>query len=169
MLRFLSTAALSVAAALLALACASTNFDGTVFRNDDLAFRVGPVPSEWQPVQTEAALLAFRDDRGGATIAVNGRCGQDGDDVPLQALTHHLFLHFTERQVISQQIVTMDGREALRTEIIAALDGVPKRYTVYVLKKDGCVFDFLHISARAAPADSRASFERFVQGFHTMS
>jgi hypothetical protein len=61
----------------------------------------------------------------------------------------------------------MDGREALRTEMVAALDGVPKRYTVYVLKKDGCVYDFLRIADGAGKTQEQ-SFERFVQSFSTL-
>ena len=57
-------------------------------------------------------------------------------------------LHFVIGKVSfsEQQLVEMDGREALRTHLIAKLDGVPKRFTVYVLKKDGCVYDFLHVA-----------------------
>jgi hypothetical protein len=113
------------------------------------------------------ALLAFRDDPTQSTIAVNGRCGKDGDDVPLESLTHHLFLHFTDREVEQQQRLTLDGRDALRTDIRAELDGVPKRFLVYVLKKDGCVYDFLYISDVAVASGSQ-DFERFVQGFATM-
>jgi hypothetical protein len=69
---------------------------------------------------------------------------------------------------MSQEVLQMDGRDALRTEIRAELDGVPKHYTVYVLKKDGCVYDFLHIADSGAPAESRAEFERFVRGFGTL-
>jgi len=102
--------------------------------------------------------------KGDATVAVNGRCGVDGDDVPLASLTQHLFLQFTDRTQLSQKTVGLDGREALRTEISAALDGVKKHYLVYVLKKNGCVYDFMYIAADSAPG-SRADFERFVQGF----
>jgi len=154
---------------LLAAGCAGSGFDGRTYRNGELAFRVGPLPAEWRPIDTEAALLAFRDDTTAATIALNGRCGKDGDDVPLQALTHHLFLHFTDRQVLSQDMIPMDGREALHTELIAELDGVPKRFTVYVLKKDGCVYDFLHIAEMSTDATSRRRFEHFVRGFTTLS
>jgi hypothetical protein len=155
---------------LLSLAsCAGSSFDGRVYRNDEHAFRVGPLPRNWRPIESDTALLAFRDDTHGATIALSGRCGKDGDDVPLQALTHHLFLHFTDRQVLSQDIVPLDGRDALRTEIIAELDGVPKHFDVYVLKKDGCVYDFLNISASSSPPSERAEFERFVRGFATLS
>jgi hypothetical protein len=160
---------LAIFAALpLCVACGGPSFDGSIYRGEDMAFRVGPVPESWRPIEIEAALIAYRDDGKSATVAVSGRCGKDGDDVPLQALTHHLFLHFTDRDVMSQEVLQMDGRDALRTEIRAELDGVPKHYTVYVLKKDGCVYDFLHIADSGAPAESRAEFERFVRGFGTL-
>ena len=148
--------------------CASSGFDGQVYHDGAMRFRVGQVPASWRAVNVEGALLAFRDDAANATIAVNGRCGVDGDDVPLTSLTQHLFLEFTERTPITQQNVTLDGREALRTEISAALDGVKKRYLVYVMKKDGCVYDFMYIVAEGADTGSRAEFERFVQGFSTL-
>ena len=153
-------------AALLAFACGGpAGFDGRVYHGDDMTFRVGPVPSEWREIEVEGALVAFRDEGRDATVAVSGRCGLDGDDVPLSALTHHLFLQFTEREIVSQKLVELDGREALRSELNAKLDGVPMHYVVYVLKKDGCVYDFVRIGKPAAK-DSHA-FERFVQGFAT--
>ncbi|HEY6560881.1 MAG TPA: hypothetical protein VI072_26575 [Polyangiaceae bacterium] len=153
----------------LPVSCASAPFDGQVYKNDELAFRVGPRPANWRSIESDSALLAFRDDAHAATVAVNGRCGKDGDDVPLQALTHHLFLHFTDRRVLSQDIVSLDGRDALRTEMIAELDGVPKHFSVYVIKKDGCVYDFVYIGDATADATGRTEFERFVRGFSTLS
>ena len=147
--------------------CASSGFDGRVYHDDSMRFRVGPIPGTWRGITVDDALLAFRDDSANATVALNGRCGVDGDDVPLASLTQHLFLQFTEREPIAQQTLTLDGREALRTEINASLDGVKKRYLVYVLKKDGCVYDFMYIAADGAGASS-AEFERFVQGFSTL-
>ncbi len=149
---------------LVAVACSSSTFDGQVYRSGELTFRVGPVPGSWQQIEAENTLLAFRDRGAGATVAVNGRCGKDGDDVPLESLTHHLFLHFTERQIKSQERLGLDGRDALRTVLLAKLDGVPKHFTVVVLKKDGCVYDFLRIGHDAAGLEG---FERFVQGFST--
>jgi hypothetical protein len=147
--------------------CASAAFDGRVYHDDSMRFRVGPMPSTWRSITVEDALLAFRDDSANATIALNGRCGVDGDDVPLASLTQHLFLQFTGREPIAQQTLTLDGREALRTEITASLDGVKKHYLVFVMKKDGCVYDFMYIAA-AGSLSSSADFERFVQGFSTL-
>jgi hypothetical protein len=154
-------------ALVLFVACSGPSFDGQVFRSGDLAFRVGPVPQSWHRIEATGALLAYRDDDAPATVALNGRCGLDGDDVPLEALTHHLFLQFTDRELVSQNRIDLDGREALRTEIIAELDGVKKHYVVYVLKKDGCVYDFVYVSPGSD--GGKAAFERFVRGFGTLS
>jgi hypothetical protein len=145
--------------------CASSGFDGHVYRSEDLSFEVGPVPGSWRSVSVDGARLAFRDDAASASVQVSGRCGVDGDDVPLEALTHHLFLHFTARSIEKQERVELDGRAALRTELNAELDGVALRYLVYVLKKDGCVYDFIHVSPNARGRDE---FERFVRGFGTL-
>jgi len=149
---------------LVAVGCSGSTFDGRVYRSDEISFRVGPVPESWQPIEADSTLLAFRDRSAGATVAVNGRCGKDGDDVPLESLTHHLFLHFTERQITAQDKLALDGRDALRTVLLAKLDGVPKHFTVVVLKKDGCVYDFVRIGHDASGIED---FERFVQGFST--
>lgn len=154
-------------ALLVFVAACHPEFDGRLYRSGDLSFRVGPTPSSWRPIEVEQTLLAYRDDQNGATIALNGRCHKDGDDVPLTALTHHLFLQFTDRQVISQRELEITGRAALRTEMNASLDGVPKHYVVYVLKKDGCVYDFMLI-ADSVQADLK-SFDTFVEGFETVS
>jgi hypothetical protein len=161
----------SVSLALLvcasSMACASSGFDGRIYHNGDLRFRVGQIPSTWRTIGVDDALLAFRDDPANATVALNGRCHVDGDDVPLASLTQHLFLQFTDRDLGTQKPLSLDGREALRTEITAALDGVKKHYVVYVLKKNSCVYDFMYI-ADTADNGALAAFDGFVQGFATL-
>lgn len=160
-------AGLGLPVALLVTACGGPHFNGTVYDDGALRFHTGPVPAGWHSIEADGTLLAFRDDATPATVAVNGRCGIDGDDVPLASLTQHLFLQFTERELKSQQEVILDGRAALRTELIGKLDGVPKQFLVYVLKKDGCVYDFWRISEPSAGDPS--VFEGFVKGFSTES
>jgi hypothetical protein len=159
----------ALAAALTLVGCGRPAFDGQLFRNDELAFRVGPVPSEWRPIEASEALLAFRDDPSAATIAVNGRCGRDGDDVPLASLTQHLFIHFTDRRPQTQEALNLDGREALRSRLQADLDGVPRDFVVVVLKKDGCVYDFLYVGVPGGPPAALERFDAFVASFSTVS
>src|SRR5690242_5443272 len=94
-----------VLAAVAAIAGCGSSFDGSHYRAGELAFRVGPIPTSWKPVPATHAALAYRDEDVGATIAVNGRCGIDGEDVPLSALTTHLFLMFTDREIVEQQVL----------------------------------------------------------------
>jgi hypothetical protein len=153
-----------------AVACGgSTGLRGDVYQGDGLAFRVGPVPATWKQLTVKGARVAFRDEPAESTVLLNARCGKDADDVPLKALTQHLFIQFTERETIDQKVVPMDGREAMHTVMNAKLDGVPLSFNAYVLKKNGCVYDFVDISAPAKVTANRAAFETFVGGFHTLN
>lgn len=157
---------LGAALSLLLSGCGSA-FDGSVYRGDGFAFRVAPPPEGWQRIEISHAALAFRDADGG-TIAVDTRCREDGGDVPLASLTQHLFLGFTDREITEQTVVPFDGREAMHTLLSAKLDGVPKKFDVWVMKKDECVHDLYYIGAPAHFERGAAAFERFVQGFATV-
>lgn len=158
----LARVALAAGALWAALGCGGQSFDGRVFREDDVAFRLDHVPPSWRQIEVSDTALAFRDDETATTFAINGRCGKDAEDVPLRSLTQHLFLHFTERRIEEQRLFPLDGREALGTQLVAKLDGVEKHFHVVVLKKDGCVYDFMQIANRPQDAEQ---FLRFVQGF----
>ncbi|HEY5960276.1 MAG TPA: hypothetical protein VIV60_27170 [Polyangiaceae bacterium] len=149
--------------------CSKPAFDGQTYRASDVAFRIGPLPATWQRLDVDGERLAYRDPTSDTIVSVGARCGRDADDVPLSALTQHLFIQFTERSIVDQQRIDLDGREALRTVMNAKLDGVPRRFRVVVLKKDGCVYDFSEIATSKATAQSDAVFESVVAGFHTTS
>lgn len=161
----------TLAMLVLSAACASApQLDGNVYRGEGFAFRFDPPEVEgtgWRRLEHSHAL-AYRHDAKQASILIHGRCGLDSDDVPLVALKNHLFLQFTEREVHAEEVVPFDGREALHTQLTAKLDGVPMRYDVWVLKKNGCVYDLLY----AAPPDQfdagHGTFERLVAGFATL-
>lgn len=141
-----------------------------MFRQGDVAFRVGPIPDHWELLQhqvKEADLpsFAFRDDRHDATIGAAGRCHRDSDDVPLSALTRHLYIGFTDREIQHEQPLTLDGRAALRTEMTARLDGVPMHLVLVVVKKNWCVYDFWHIAGQSGETPE---FDQFVEGFEVV-
>ena len=152
-----------------AFGCGGPAFDGNVYRGEGYAFRVPPRPAAWQPLDVSDAALAYRDAGTDATIAVNARCGKDGEDVPLASLTQHLFMQFTERETISQDVVPFDGREAMHTVAVAKLDGVPLKFDVWVLKKDGCVYDLYYFAQPHRWDAGVSEFRRFVRGFSTES
>jgi hypothetical protein len=159
-----------VVATLIAIigACSGPALQGNVFRQGDVAFRLGPIPEHWthlDSVEGDIAAVAFRDREDQITVGAAGRCRRDGDDVPLRSLTQHLYLGFTDRELLSEQEFQLDGRRALRTSMNASLDGVPKHLTFVVLKKDGCVYDFWRIADQPS---NPAPFDAFVMGFQTL-
>jgi hypothetical protein len=155
---------------LAAAACAhAESVDEGVLRKGALTVHLGPVPPSWQRVQVEGADLAYRDQgREGSTL-VDVRCHQRDDDAPLSALTEHLIMGTTDREYQSQDVIPFDGREALHTLMRAKLDGVPMQYDIYVMKKDGCVYDLVYVAPPDHYTYGAADFERFARGLHAAS
>ncbi len=153
------------------VACAGTarkSFDGGVYRDGPVAFQVPPVPAGWRVVQVTDASLAYRDEQHGASILVNARCHRPDEGTPLLALTNHLLMGSTTRDVVSQETEPFDGREALHTKLRASWDGVPMAFDIYVMKKDGCIYDFVYMGDPAGYDPGARDFEAFVGGFRTL-
>jgi hypothetical protein len=157
-------AVLSVAVVFVgACAHAETWSDG-VLRKGDVVVQVGPVPSRWRRIDVDGADLAFRDDVREGSVLFDVRCGPRDDDVPLSVLTEHLIMGTTEREIGRQETIPFDSREAMHTVLRAKLDGVPMQYEIYVMKKDGCVYDIVYVAPPAHFAEGAAEFERFSEG-----
>jgi hypothetical protein len=163
---------LLVACIACVLACAGArsrgSFDGTVYRDGAIAFELPSVPSGWRRVEVDGASIAFRDDANDASVLVNARCGKIDDDTPLLALTTQLLIGSTERTVALQAVEPFDRREALHTRGAAKWDGVAMAHDVFVLKKDGCVYDFVYTGDPARAAAGTPAFEQYVRGFRTL-
>jgi hypothetical protein len=144
------------------------SFDGSVFRDGPVAFEVPPRPAGWRAVEVTDASLAFRDESHGASILVNGRCHRPDEGTPLVALTNHLLIGSTAREVESQEAEPFDGREALHTRLRARWDGVPIAFDIFVAKKDGCIYDFVYMGDPAASGAGQRAFEAFVRGVRTL-
>jgi hypothetical protein len=70
--------------------------------------------------------------------------------------------------IVDEDVVAMDGREALRTHLNAKLDGVPREILLQILKKDGCVYDFGLITPPGeAFEDALSDFDEMLAGFTT--
>lgn len=163
-----AVAALLLGGLLSACGPGGASFDGAVYRNGPLAFRVGELPPGWRRVEVEGASLSYRSDERAATILVNGRCHPPDEDTPLVALTNHLLIGSTAREIASQEVEPFDGREALRTRLRARWDGVPMSFDVYVMKKDGCVYDFVYMGDVAEGEAGSREFATFVSSFRTL-
>jgi|HubBroStandDraft_4_1064222.scaffolds.fasta_scaffold364903_2 hypothetical protein len=156
-------------AAAIATACAHEAWSGGALHKDGLTVTVGPIPPAWQRIDVTGADLAFRDSARAGSALFDVGCDRHDDDAPLSVLTEHLIMGTTERQFDTQDVIPFDGREAMHSLLRAKLDGVPMRYDIYVLKKDGCVYDLVYVAPPDRFADGSAEFERFAGGLHAAS
>jgi hypothetical protein len=163
--RGLAQAGLLCSLMALAPGCAGVLRDG-VFTDGHTRFRVGSVPPSWELVKLEGNDVAYISRDSPHSIAVNATC-EDHDDPPLDTLTRHLLMGFTERSTLDQQTFTLDDREALRTQVSARLDGVPVELVLVVMKKDGCVYDFTYLSPPSSAGERLGDFEHLLAQFST--
>jgi hypothetical protein len=158
-----------LASTALASACGGGgSYQGGVYQDDEASYAIGQPGAGWQRVDVAGDNdLAYRNEGLAAVIQTNATCDPDMD-VPLSALRNHLLIGWTEREVESEELIEIDGREALQTHLVAKIDGVPRELVLTVMKKDGCVYDF----ALVAPpgngfAGARGAYDSMVGGFRT--
>jgi hypothetical protein len=152
---------------LLGLAgCASSGFQDNVYRDAHVCYRVGPLDASWHRFNVSDCNVAFRHVDGGSILA-NGRCSGI-KDVPLDVLTNQAVIGLEDKQEHSREVITLDGRAALRTRMSATLDGVPVELDLVVLKKDNCTYDLQLVAGQKVFAERESDFWRFVEGFQQM-
>jgi hypothetical protein len=155
--------------ALTGMACATTGtLENGVYEGDQTSYRIGPVGPDWTRVTVEGQNdLAWHNGAKGALMHVDSDC-DPALDIPLSALRNHLVIGFTNREVLDEQLVPMDGREALRTHLTAKLDGVPREILLQILKKDTCVYDFGLITPPGQGfSEALGDFDQMLAGFTT--
>lgn len=135
--------------------------------NREVEYRFGPVPQSWERVRIDSNDAAWHDSESRGLAHVDSSCGRD-QDTPLPSLVQQLLIGFTERTFELEETVPFDGREARHVRVLARLDGVPMRMELYVLKKNGCVFDLGFVAPPDSFARGAAGFDSFARGFRTV-
>jgi hypothetical protein len=139
---------------------------GSTVNASNLSYSFGPISTAWRPVSIEHNDAAWFDATSNGTIHVDHTC-ERSQDTPLVALVNHLLLGFTDREFVLEETIPFDGREARHVIVRARLDGVARTLELYVMKKDGCVYDLGYAAAPERFESGRAAFEAFAIGFHT--
>ena len=146
----------------------AATFEGGVFHAPGVSFGVGDVPAAWHRLEVDDEdAVAFRNEHG-STVLASGRCNLHADDVPLVALTNQLLIGTTDREYVKEETIPLDKREARHTVLRAKLDGVERVWDVYVMKKNGCVYDAVLVAPPDHFDDESPAFERFAVGLHTL-
>ncbi|HEX8823371.1 MAG TPA: hypothetical protein VF794_25820 [Archangium sp.] len=143
-------------------------FDQQVLTKPGVRYRVGELSPGWERVKVSSNDLAWFVEDTGHALQVNSTC-KGHEDAPLDVLTRHLLMGFTDRHEVETQQVVVDEREALRSRFVARMDGVPVDLLFVVLKKDNCVYDFSYVSPLGRFEERLVDFESLVHGFHAES
>jgi hypothetical protein len=169
LLRRAGSAAGALWVAVWAASCSSqprTQWDGRVVTRGALVADLPSVPSTWARLDMEGAMLSFRTPEERQLVLVNGRCGLANDDVPLVSLTQQLLMGTTNRATLREEKVPFDGREGLRSFVVAKLDGVPRFFDMLVVKKNGCVVDFVRTGPPGDEHNGQETFDAVLASFH---
>ncbi len=134
------------------------------FTRGDLEYRVGPLPGHWVLASRKPADLGFARPDLGASLHVDSSC-ERYRDARLNALANHLFYGFDDIEVLAQELLEIDGREALRRVVSARLDGVRVQLGVTVLKKNSCIFDLVLVAPPEVFEDAWDDYVPFVDDF----
>ena len=105
-----------------------------------------PSPRGWRSVQVSHASLAYRDDAHGASVLLNARCHRPDEGTPLRR-AHEPSPHRLDRARGREPGDRAVRRPRGAPHEAAARSGTACRcaFDIYVLKKDGCVYDFVYI------------------------
>jgi hypothetical protein len=131
----------------------------------EVCYRVGALGEGWRLVHQKGASVGFYSEAVGGVVEANATCRDDAEAAPLKTLTRQLLIGYTDRQIEEQRLLALAGREALRTRVHVKLDGVPMTLDLYVLKRNGCIFDLSYAAPPDAFARGEDDFARFVDGF----
>jgi hypothetical protein len=136
---------------------------GNRFEDEHVGYDVGLPGEGWQRVRLATANVAWFHALTGAALLVNSHC-EGVQDAPLSGLAGELMLGMTEREVLEERVLPFAGREALEMTARGKLDGVPRHRALFVLKKDGCVYDVVYDASPTAFDAGLSDFRRVRDG-----
>ena len=132
---------------------------------NDATYRFGQPGPGWAPLQQKGVQVAWFDASTDAVIVLDSQCDEHGDS-SLEQFTDHLRIDFREWEIVSQERTTLVQRDAVHSVVLASIVGVVKtQMELYVVKKNGCLFDLEYIAPPRNFEQGRAAFAQVVGGF----
>ena len=158
---------LAAALLLLAAGCRTTGLKDGVYRKPGVRYALATPPAGWRQVSLDENDLAWvPSDASAYSLAVDSTCAAD-EDAPLEILTNHLLMGFTDKWLKQRDLKPIDGRDALVSRYDAKLDGVEVELEVAVLKKNDCVYDFSYVAPKGHFEEGEVAFDKLLGSFTT--
>lgn len=123
------------------------------------------VTKDPETIETMRADLAYENPESGAIISLNSLC-RKYSNASLEILTDNLVRGISGRKLSSRKTLPVDQAEAMDSVFVGKMDGVDLQIRTVVMKKDGCTYDFIHISTLNR-MDQTGTFDTFLASFRT--
>jgi hypothetical protein len=158
--------ALALGAVIAFTGCAGRRIENGVYHSDK-GYRLTLPGSDWSVAADSKADLELRHQDGLAAMLANAECDDRAKSRSAGLLLGQLLIGLHDRATIEQNEVSVNGQQALHRVLDGrvAADGAPTRIEAYVLKDQGCVYDFAYAAPPASFEAWRADFRRFVESF----
>ena len=158
--------ALALGAVIAFSGCAGRRIENGVYHSDK-GYRLTLPGPDWSVAADSKADLELRHQDGLAAMLANAECDDRAKSRSAGLLLGQLLIGLHDRATIEQNEVSLNGRQALHRVLDGrvAADGAPTRIEAYVLKDQGCVYDFAYAAPPASFEAWRADFRRFVESF----
>jgi hypothetical protein len=107
----------------------------------------------------------WENSKNGNSISFMSDCS-DTTDPSLESIQQGI-LHGVERlKVLSNETISYNDREALRSITSGSVDGVDTAMDLVVFKKNGCIYALNYVGVRPQFEDDKAAFSKFLDRFH---
>ena len=158
--------ALALGAVIAFTGCAGRRIENGVYHSDK-GYRLTLPGPDWSVAADSKADLELRHQDGLAAMLANAECDDRAKSRSAGVLLGQLLIGLRDRAPIEQTEVSVNGQQALHRVLDGrvAADGAPTRIEAYVLKDQGCVYDFAYAAPPASFEAWRADFRRFVESF----
>lgn len=158
--------ALALGAVIAFTGCAGRRIENGVYHSDK-GYRLTLPGPDWSVAADSKADLELRHQDGLAAMLANAECDDRAKSRSAGLLLGQLLIGLLDRATIEQNEVPLNGQQALHRVLDGrvAADGAPTRIEAYVLKEQGCVYDFAYAAPPASFEAWRADFRRFVESF----
>jgi len=145
-------------------ACASHHIVDGFLVDKARGFRIPLLRDGWRQLEVEGTDLAFQAEPDGQVAALFVSC-EERQVTPLHVLARHLFFGISLKRVVSQQMITLNGTNAVHTVLWGQLHETDVMVSSYVARDDRCAYDLVYVASPEAFQDRLPEFERFVRGW----
>jgi hypothetical protein len=133
--------------------------EGGIYTDPQGYFELSIPENGWQLLSWKDVDFVLWDQDEGATIVI--QVTPLKEDVALVTLARHILIAFERKQILSQGIEQVNGKEAVKTVLEGWVEGTEIKAEAYVVKGDGVFYDIIFWVPREA-------FPRTVEAFHQL-